>query len=219
MDMVADKNLALLDRTFGRHGAIHRVPGREIRPGHVRDADVLLLRSVTRANRDLLADSRVKFIGTATIGTDHLDIPFLEERGIRWASAPGCNADAAAQYSLAMAWLACRRTGKDLRDLSVGIIGRGNVGSRLQHLLNALDIPSVACDPPLQEAGEQGLVDAGTALSQPVVSLHVPLTRDGPCPTFRPSIRTVAGVKTSLPTIAPAPLVRSVGRMSGSRSY
>ena len=184
MHIVADANLALLEETFGQHASISTVPGRDMRAEHVRNADVLLLRSVTRANRELLGDSPVKFVGTATIGTDHLDIPFLEDRGICWASAPGCNANAAAQYTLAMAWLAANRLGKDLRDLSVGIIGRGNVGSRLQNLLDILHIPSVACDPPLADAGETGLVKQAQAFRQPVISFHVPLTSDGPYPTF-----------------------------------
>jgi erythronate-4-phosphate dehydrogenase len=185
MHIVADANLALLEETFGRHATITRLPGREISAEHLVNADALLLRSVTRANREILDGSAVKFVGTATIGTDHLDIPYLEDRGIHWTSAPGCNANAAAQYSLAMAWLACERRGKDLRDLTVGIIGKGNVGSRLQGLLNVLQIPSVACDPPLADKGETGLVDLATALQQAVISLHVPLTRDGPYPTFQ----------------------------------
>jgi len=183
MHLVADANLALLDETFGQHGKITRVEGREITKQHLADADVLLLRSVTLANASLLKNTPVKFVGTATIGTDHLDIEWLTANNIRWASAPGCNADAAAQYALSMAWLACERQARRLRELTVGIVGLGNVGSRFQALLNALEIPSVACDPPLADAGRVGLVDLKQALSQPVISLHVPLTTDGPYPT------------------------------------
>jgi erythronate-4-phosphate dehydrogenase len=185
MDIVADDAIVLLDETFARHGRVTRVPGREIGPCDVRQADVLLLRSVTRADQALLRGSRVRFVGTATIGTDHLDTAWLEDNGIEWASAPGCNADAAAQYSLAMAWCACRRAGMPFSELRAGIIGRGNVGSRLQRLLQMLGIPAVACDPPLAAAGLAGLVSQEEALDQTLVSLHVPLTRDGPCPTYR----------------------------------
>lgn len=184
MKIVADANLPLLDQTFGQFGTINRFPGRDLRAEHVQDADVLLLRSVTRANAELLESSRVRFMGTATIGTDHIDTEYLAQRNITWASAPGCNADAAAQYSLAMAWLACERLGRDLRDQSVGIIGHGNVGGRLHRMLDALGIPSVSCDPPLSDAGQQGFVSLDEALDQPVVSLHVPLTCEGPYPTF-----------------------------------
>ncbi len=145
----------------------------------------MLVRSVTPVGRKLLENTGIRFVGTATIGTDHLDIEWLDKSGIKWASAPGCNANAAAQYTLAMLWLACERLGRDLRHQSVGIIGYGNVGSRLHKLLDALNIASVACDPPLSDAGRQGLVDMQQALAQDIVCLHVPLTRDGPCPTWK----------------------------------
>ena len=184
LKIVADANLVLLEDTFGKHGTITRIPGREIRNDHVRNADVLLLRSVTWANEGLLEGSRVTFVGTATIGTDHLDIPYLANRGIKWASAPGCNADAASQYTLAMMWLACERLGRDIRNESVGIIGHGNVGTRLHRLLDVLEIPSVACDPPLARQGTEGLVSMQEVLAQPIVSVHVPLTVSGPFPTW-----------------------------------
>lgn len=179
MKIVADDKLVLLDETFGLHAQVNRVSGRDITPATLGDADVLLLRSVTTAGPELLGDSQVRFVGTATSGTDHLDLPWLESRGIRWASAPGCNADAAAQYSLALIWEACRRMGRDPRSQRVGIIGRGKVGGRLMRLLQALNIACVACDPPLALAGEAGLVDLDQALQQDIVSLHVPLTCHG----------------------------------------
>lgn len=184
LTVVADDNIPLLDETFGQHGKIMRVSGRGLQPEQVVDADVLLVRSVTQVGPQLLQNSSVRFVGTATIGTDHLDTAWLEKHGVSWASAPGCNANAAAQYTLGMMLLACRRLGRDLVSQRVGIIGRGNVGSRLQHLLNALGIASVACDPPLLESGMTGLVDLDEALVQDIVSLHVPLTCDGPHPTF-----------------------------------
>lgn len=185
MRLVADSNLALLEETFGKHGRLTLIEGREIRREHLADADVLLLRSVTRADADLLEGTPVRFVGTATIGIDHLDTPWLEQRGITWASAPGCNADAAAQFSLAMIWEACRRLGKDPCSQSVGIIGGGNVGSRLRLLLEAASIPHVVCDPPLADLGQCGLVSYEDALAQPLVSFHVPLTRNGHYPTYR----------------------------------
>lgn len=185
MKIFADSNLVYLDQTFARHGDIVRIPGRNIKANQVRGADVLLVRSISQVNQALLAGSGIKFVGTATIGTDHLDTDWLDENGIRWASAPGCNADAASQYTLAMILLACERLERDPKKQTVGIIGHGNVGSRLRHLLDALGIPSVACDPPLKDRGWPGLVSMDEALAQDIVSLHVPLTRDGPCPTFQ----------------------------------
>ena len=172
-----------LDETFGHHGKIKRLDGRSIRHDDLVDADVLLVRSVTRVNAGLLEGTRVRFVGSATIGTDHLDTGWLEENDIAWAHAPGCNADAAAQYTLAMMWLACERLRKDFKQQTVGIIGRGNVGRRLEHLLQALNIPVMACDPPLEDLGEQQLVSMQEACANSIISLHVPLTRTGIYPT------------------------------------
>lgn len=185
LNIVADANIPGLDETFGRHGVLRRLPGRALDRALLADADVLLVRSVTPVGRDLLTDSQVRFVGSTTIGTDHLDAAWLDEQGIAWAAAPGCNADAAAQYTLAMLVLACRRLGRDVRKQRIGIIGRGHVGSRLQSLLDVLGVATQACDPPLAELGVPGLVDLKEALAQDVVSLHVPLTRDCPWPTWR----------------------------------
>ena len=181
--IVADRNMATLENTFGRHGALRLADGRALRRETLEDADVLLVRSVTRVDAALLEGTPVRFVGTATIGTDHLDLRWLEAHGIAWASAPGCNADAAAQYTLGMILLAWHRLGRARADLGVGIVGHGNVGSRLAALCEALGVPTVSNDPPLAEAGLGGLVILDEALACPVVSLHVPLTRSGPWPT------------------------------------
>jgi erythronate-4-phosphate dehydrogenase len=183
--IVADRNIPLLAETFGRHGELRLRSGREIVPSDLAGADALLVKSITPVTRELLAGSSIRFVGSATIGFDHLDTRWLEQSGIAWTSAPGCNADAAAQYTLAMLLLACERLGRDVRGLSAGIIGRGNVGSRVQRLLAVLGVSTVANDPPLADAGVRGLVSQEEALAQDIVCLHVPLSRDGPCPTWR----------------------------------
>lgn len=159
--------------------------GRDIRNEHLREADALLIRTATRVDEQLLHGTPVGWVGTTSIGTDHLDIPYLQRRGIPWANAPGCNADAAAQYTLAMAWLAGERLGRSLPPLSAGIIGCGNVGSRVQALFRALGMTVVANDPPLADAGVTGLVSLDEALAQDLVCLHVPMSREGPYPTHR----------------------------------
>ena len=185
MKIIVDQNVTDAEHTFALHGEVIRVDGRRLERNQLESADALIIRTVTKVNAGLLADTPVRFVGTASIGTDHLDIPWLESQGIKWASAPGCNADSAAQYTLAMIWLACQRLGLEPAGLSVGIIGRGNVGSRVQKLLNTLGSTTVANDPPLADRGERGLVSLDEALAQDVVCLHVPLTREGPCPTWR----------------------------------
>ena len=185
MKIVVDQNIRGAGSTFGRHAKLDVVDGRTLRAEHLADTDVLIIRTTTRVDQQLLQDSKVGFVGTTSIGTDHLDIDWLEQQGITWASAPGCNADSAAQYTLAMMWLACERLGRRLAEQRVGIIGRGNVGSRVQRLLAALGIESVANDPPLAELGKSGLVSLEQALAQDIVSLHVPLERGGAHPTYR----------------------------------
>jgi len=183
MKIVADKNMPLLAETFGRHGKVQLLNGREICNTDLADAEVLLVRSVTRVNEDLLSGTGIRFVGSATIGIDHLDTAWLEANNIAWAHAPGCNANAASQYALAMMWLACERLHRDFRQQTVGIIGRGNVGRRLEHLLKVLDIPVMSCDPPLQDLGEQQLVSMDEVCANSIISLHVPLTIDVKYPT------------------------------------
>jgi erythronate-4-phosphate dehydrogenase len=185
MKIIIDRNIRGADDTFAHHGELHAMDGRAITPHDVADADLLIIRTATRADRKLLEGSRVRFVGTTSIGTDHLDIPWLEKAGIAWANAPGCNADSAAQYTLAMIWLACQRLGRPLAGSRAGIVGRGNVGSRTLRLLRTLGVDVVANDPPLADAGTQGLVSLDEALARDIVCLHVPLTRQGPYPTLR----------------------------------
>ena len=185
MRIVIDRNIPGVDATFAQHGDIELVNGRSLDRRQLINAQALITRSVTRVNAGLLEGTAVRFVGTATIGTDHLDTSWLEQRGITWASAPGCCSDAAAQYTLAMIWLACERLGRNPPDQSVGIIGSGNVGSRLQQLLATLGLSCLANDPPLADSGTSGLVSLDEALSQDIVCLHVPLTLHGAHPTIR----------------------------------
>lgn len=183
MKFVIDRNIRGAEESFCRHGEAVFMDGRAISRDDLGDVDALIVRTATRVDRALLEGTPVSFVGTTSIGTDHLDIPWLEKAGIAWANAPGCNADSAAQYTLAMMWLACERLGRRLDAQRVGIVGRGNVGSRLQKLLAALGVECVANDPPLADEGVAGLVSQAEALSCDIVSLHVPLTRDGDYPT------------------------------------
>jgi erythronate-4-phosphate dehydrogenase len=184
MQIVADENIPGLDQTFARFGNIERCNGRAIPPQLLRNADVLLIRSISRIDRELLENSGLKFIGSATIGIDHVDLQAIQEAGIHFCHAPGCNADGAAQYTLAMMVLATRRAGLDLSQLRVGIVGCGNVGSRLKQLLVSAGVNEVlCCDPPLADAGRPGLVGMVEISHCNLVSFHVPLIESGPYPT------------------------------------
>ena len=185
MKIVADERIAALDEAFARHGEVVRMPGQAISRADLADADALITRTVTRVDQALLEGTPVRFVGTATIGTDHLDTGYLQAQGVEWASAPGCNAVTTAQHTLAMYFLACQRLGKDPYAQRFGIVGVGNVGSRLQGLLQRLGIETLACDPPLAEQGQAGLVEMSAIYDCDAVSLHVPLTREGRWPTWR----------------------------------
>lgn len=186
MHIVADENIPGLEETFARLGTVELGHGRKISKAQLQRADVLLIRSVTRIDRQLLEGSRVRFLGSATIGIDHVDTQAVQECGIHFCHAPGCNADGAAQYTLAMAMLAARRAGFELDQMRAGIVGLGNVGSRLKQLLSCSGISDiVCCDPPLAAAGQPGLAGMDEISQCNLVSFHVPLTEFGPYPTLR----------------------------------
>ncbi|CBV41895.1 4-phosphoerythronate dehydrogenase PdxB [Halomonas elongata] len=182
MRIVVDANVPEAQRCFGALGQVVSVPGREIDAATVRDADALVVRSVTRVDEALVADSRLRFVGTCTIGTDHVDDRALSERGIGFASAPGCNAEAVVDYVLASLATLAERGGFRLTERRVGIVGVGNVGGRLLARLKALGIDCLACDPPrAEEEGGTGFVDLDTLIDDcDVLCLHTPLVEDGP---------------------------------------
>lgn len=185
MLIVADENIPLLDAFFQGFGEIRRFPGRGIDAACVKDADVLLVRSVTKVDRQLLEGSNVRFVGTCTIGTDHLDLDYFAEAGIQWSSAPGCNARGVVDYVLGSLLTLADLDGVALGERVYGVVGAGEVGGRLVRVLHGLGWKVLVCDP-LRQAGEGGdFVDLATILEQcDVISLHTPLQRDGDYPTW-----------------------------------
>lgn len=180
MLLVADENIPLLDEFFADFGEIRRYPGRSISAEQVRDADALLVRSVTRVDEALLAGSRVRFVGTCTIGTDHLDLAYFARAGIHWASAPGCNARGVVDYVLGSLLALAEQTGQRLNQLVYGVVGAGQVGSRLVRVLQGLGWQVRVCDPPRQAAEGGDFVELAQILGEcDVISLHTPLSREG----------------------------------------
>lgn len=177
MKIVADPNIPFVREAFGALGEITFAPGREIRPATVRDADILLVRSVTPVNAALLDGSRVKFVATATIGTDHIDTGYISLKGIGFASAAGSNANSVAEYVVAALLELAHRHKFRLREKTLGVIGVGNIGSRVVRYAQALGMRVVQNDPPRQRA--EHLPDF-VALDElivkaDIVTLHVPL--------------------------------------------
>ncbi|MGE6242115.1 4-phosphoerythronate dehydrogenase PdxB [Ectopseudomonas guguanensis] len=176
MHIVADENIPLLDEFFAAFGSIHRLPGRGITAADVRDADLLLVRSVTQVNRALLEGSRVRFVGTCTIGTDHLDLDYFAEAGIAWSSAPGCNARGVVDYVLGSVLTLAEREGVDPAARVYGVVGAGQVGGRLVNLLRGLGWQVRVCDPPRQATEGGDFVSLEQIIDEcDVISLHTPL--------------------------------------------
>ena len=185
MLIVADENIPLIEAFFASFGEIRRLPGRQITRADVHDADVLLVRSVTRVDRELLEGSAVRFVGTCTIGTDHLALDYFEQAGIQWSSAPGCNARGVVDYVLGSLLTLADIEGADLAQRTYGVIGAGEVGGRLVRVLRDLGWNVRVCDPLRQAAEGAGYVSLEQIIEQcDVISLHTPLSKNGEFATW-----------------------------------
>ncbi|GGK06272.1 4-phosphoerythronate dehydrogenase PdxB [Pseudomonas matsuisoli] len=180
MRIVADENIPLVETFFGSFGEIVRYPGRLIKPDDLKGADALLVRSVTTVDEALLAQSTVRFVGTCTIGTDHIDKNYCADAGITWASAPGCNARGVVDYVLSTVLTLAERTDTDPAEQVYGIVGVGEVGGRLWHVLKGLGWKVLVCDPLKADVlgGDHTPLDVLLARCD-VISLHTPLIRHG----------------------------------------
>ncbi|HEY6529584.1 MAG TPA: 4-phosphoerythronate dehydrogenase [Cellvibrionaceae bacterium] len=177
--IVADENIPFLNEFFGHFGEITSLPGRAMRTQDLKAADVLLVRSVTRVNQQLLQSSQVKFVGTCTIGVDHLDADYLNEQKIVTASAPGCNAGGVVQYVLS----ALARVKPQWINAKIGIVGCGNVGGRLYRVLSAAGVNVCAFDP-FKHNSDIRWVQWDELLSCDIICVHTPLTRASTAPTL-----------------------------------
>jgi erythronate-4-phosphate dehydrogenase len=184
--IVADRMVVGAVEAFAQFGEVEVRAAVDIDQACLRDADALFCRSTLKVNRALLDGSRVRFVGTATIGTDHLDVAWLDEHKIAWASAPGCNADSVEQWMAAALLALADGTGRALDKLRVGIVGVGNVGSRVERLVRAAGLPPpLRCDPPRARADGGDFRTLDDLLPDAdVLTLHVPLTRTGPDATL-----------------------------------
>jgi erythronate-4-phosphate dehydrogenase len=181
MKIVADPNIPFVREAFAAMGEIELIPGRKMNAAAVRDAELLLVRSVTPVNATLLEGSKMRFVATATIGTDHVDTDYLASRKIGFASAAGSNANSVAEYIVAAMLELAHRQKFRLRDKTLGVIGVGNVGSRVVHYAEALGMRVLQNDPPRQRAENSPcFVSLDRVLAEAdILTLHVPLTREG----------------------------------------
>lgn len=179
MKIVVDENIPMAERCFSAFGEVVALPGREIQRSHLEDAEALVVRSITPVNEALLEGTAIKFVGTATIGVDHIDQNYLKQNNIGFASAPGCNSRSVAEFVMSALLELPRIRDFCLQDKTIGIIGLGNAGSSLKELCEAIGLQVLACDPPKQRQGMEGLVTADEAWQADIVSLHVPYTTEG----------------------------------------
>lgn len=186
MKILVDENMPYARELFSRLGEVKAVPGRPIPVAELDDADALMVRSVTKVNASLLEGKAIKFVGTATAGTDHVDEDWLRQAGIGFSAAPGCNAIAVVEYVFSALLMLAERDGFALRDRTVGIVGVGNVGGRLQARLEALGIRTLLCDPPRADRGDEGDFRSLDELVQEadVLTFHTPLFKEGPYKTL-----------------------------------
>ena len=192
MNIFYDENMPFVKEFFSDFGNLYSFSGRSLTANDIIKADVLLVRSITQVNETLLRlNNQLQFVGTATIGVDHIDQRYLKQRNVNFSSAAGCNAISVAEYVISALVVMAERYLIDIFSLTVGIVGAGNTGSRLSEKLTALGIKHVLCDPILAQAQlnkvskkQRDFVTLEKALSCDVISLHVPLTQSGEYPTY-----------------------------------
>lgn len=179
MKIIADENIPYVEQVFGQLGQVQCVPGRAMNRALMADADVLLVRSITRVDEALLAGSPVGFVGTATIGMDHIDRDYLAKRQIAFTSAAGSNANSVVEYVITSILVLARRFNQDLQGKTLGIIGVGNIGGRLEKKITALGMTPLPNDPPLRrQTRDKRFVSLEKTLTADFVTCHVPLTRN-----------------------------------------
>jgi erythronate-4-phosphate dehydrogenase len=183
--IVVNKNTPLAVETFSRIGKVVALDTLEVSRDAVHDAEILVVRSETKVDRELLDGSSVRFVGTVTIGTDHVDLGYLTSRGIAFASAPGSNSNSVAEYVAAALLLWSQRTGEALQEKTIGIVGVGNVGSRVERVSRALGMNVLLNDPPLaRKTSNPFFLPLQELMDADVLTLHVPLTKSGADATY-----------------------------------
>lgn len=183
MKTVVAETVMLGREAFETLGEVEVIPDRSIGSEHLTDADALVIRSKTKVTPELIEGSPVRFIGTATAGFEHIDFQTLEKKGIGWTAAPGCNADSVADYMTA----ALLRLPIALEGKTIGIIGVGQVGSRVAKRAEALGLRVLLNDPPrAAQEGNAGFQTLETLLAESdIITLHVPLVVEKPWPTIQ----------------------------------
>ena len=185
LKIIIDENIAFAREAFNQFGQIILLPGKKITNQELQKADILIVRSVTQVNEDLLKNTAVKFVGTATIGTDHIDLDYLNKNNIVFADAKGCNAYSVAEYVITALLFLADKLDLKLSDKTIGIVGVGNIGSKVAAFANALGMKVLLNDPPLQRNGDKReFLPLDKILSTDIITFHVPLIKEGVDKTY-----------------------------------
>lgn len=185
MKIVCAASVLQAREAFSPLGQVELLPDRDIHREHLLGADALIVRSKTRVDRALLEGTSVAFVATATAGADHFDIPWLNDAGIAWSASPGCNANAVAEYVATALLLLARKRAALLSGKTLGIVGVGQVGSRVAQKADLLGLRILRNDPPLAlQTGSRDFLPLDAVLAEAdILTLHAPLVADGPFPT------------------------------------
>ena len=184
MKLMVDDAVWGFNKIFSEFGEVVTLPGRDISRESLLDCDMLIVRSRTQVNQELLEGTKISFVGSTVAGLDHIDESYLYKNNIVFSSAQGCNANAVAEYVISALANLAHDYCFNLTEKSLGIIGVGNVGRRLNFKARQLGMTTLLNDPPREEKeGADGYVSLENALSADIVSFHTPLTNNGPYPT------------------------------------
>ena len=187
MKVIVDNKIPFIKEAIGKIAdEVIYVPGKDFTPALVKDADALIIRTRTQCNRELLQGSRVQFIATATIGFDHIDTEYCHEAGITWTNAPGCNSASVAQYLQSTLLLINLLKGKNLSEMTIGIVGVGNVGIKVAKVARELGMRVLLNDLPREEKEGSTNFCSLQLLAEEcdVITFHVPLYKEGKYKTF-----------------------------------
>jgi erythronate-4-phosphate dehydrogenase len=186
MKLLIDDAVWGSNQIFSEFGEVFTLPGREIRSESLKDFDALIVRSRTRVDEKLLRDANIKFVGSTVAGLDHIDKNYLEDNAITLSSAQGCNANAVSEYVISAIANLSKDYGFKLSNKTLGIIGVGNVGRRLEVKAKQLGMKTLLNDPPREALeGSDNFTSLESALSADIVTFHTPLTYSGLNPTYK----------------------------------
>ena len=185
MNLIIDENIALAQKAFSNFGTVRFVDGRSLTASDVENTDALIIRSVTKVDENLIKNSKIKFVGTATIGTDHIDLNYLQSKNIAFADAKGCNADSVAEYVFTALLKIAAEQNISLREKTIGVVGIGNIGSRVIRLAESFGMKVLKNDPPLERNKiGKNYVSLDEVLIADIITLHVPLSFEGDDKTY-----------------------------------